>query len=156
MPFCFYTIISYMYQGRFVFVPTFRTKAILYLYQHFFPIARPFCICTNSPFQDHFVFIPTVLRPRPFCICINISFQGHFLFVPTFPTKAIFYLYQHFLPRLFCVCTNMHKVVFLSLNYSVYYRSRTIVQVIRHRFTVVNMNSTPVPIGQIYSFHSYI
>ena len=27
---------------------------------------------------------------------------------------------------------------------------------IRHRCTVINMNGTLVPIGQIYSFHSYV
>ena len=26
----------------------------------------------------------------------------------------------------------------------------------RHRLTVVNMNDTPVSIGQIHSFHSYV
>ena len=25
-----------------------------------------------------------------------------------------------------------------------------------HRFTVININDTPVPIGQIHSFHSYV
>ena len=35
------------------------------------------------------------------------------------------------------------------------YSSRTIVVDFRHRFTVVDMNDTPVPIGQIHSFHSY-
>ena len=36
------------------------------------------------------------------------------------------------------------------------YRSGTIVIDFRHRFTVINMNDTPVPIGQIHSFHSYV
>ena len=26
----------------------------------------------------------------------------------------------------------------------------------RHRFTAINKNDTPVPIGQIHSFHSYV
>ena len=26
----------------------------------------------------------------------------------------------------------------------------------RHSFTIINMNETPVPIGPIHSFHSYV
>ena len=33
-------------------------------------------------------------------------------------------------------------------------KSCTIVVDFRHRFTVINMNGTLIPIGQIYSFHS--
>ena len=36
------------------------------------------------------------------------------------------------------------------------YRSWTIIVDFSHRFTVINMNNTPVPIGQIHSFHSYV
>ena len=36
------------------------------------------------------------------------------------------------------------------------YSSRTIVADFRHRFTVINMNDTPVPIDQIHSFQSII
>ena len=36
------------------------------------------------------------------------------------------------------------------------YKSRTIVIDFRHRFTIISMNDTPVPIGQIRSFHSYV
>ena len=36
------------------------------------------------------------------------------------------------------------------------YRSRTILVDFRHRFTVINMNDTPVSIGQIHSFHSLV
>ena len=36
---------------------------------------------------------------------------------------------------------------------SIHISSRTIVVDIRHRFTVINMNDTPVPNGQIHSFH---
>ena len=36
------------------------------------------------------------------------------------------------------------------------YISRTIVVDFRHRFTVININDTPVPSGQIHSFHSYV
>ena len=36
------------------------------------------------------------------------------------------------------------------------YSSRTIVVDFRHRFTVTSINDTPVPIGQIHLFHSYV
>ena len=41
------------------------------------------------------------------------------------------------------------KLFCLTLAYM--YRSRTIEVEFRHRFTVVNTNDTPVPIGQIHS-----
>ena len=37
-----------------------------------------------------------------------------------------------------------------------WYSSRTIIVDVRHRFTVKNMNNTPVPIGQMHSFLSYV
>ena len=42
-----------------------------------------------------------------------------------------------------------------KLNKKNLYRSWTIVVDLRHRFTVINMIDTPVPIGQTRSFHVY-
>ena len=45
------------------------------------------------------------------------------------------------------------KVIWSKKIYIKWYRSRTD---FRHRLTVINMNDTPVPIGQMHSFHSYV
>ena len=42
------------------------------------------------------------------------------------------------------------------LRHEAKYSSQTIIVDFRHRFTVINMNDTPVPIGQINLFHSYV
>ena len=46
-------------------------------------------------------------------------------------------------------------VQYLGLS-GVFYRSRMIEVDFRHRFTVINMSDTHVPIGQIHSCHSYV
>ena len=46
------------------------------------------------------------------------------------------------------------KILIENIEYALY-SSRTLVEDFRHRFTVINMNGTSVPIGQIHSFHSY-